>query len=72
MTDTLSKNLQKLDAFLMSDAPGDEAMLLTTLDGFLTGLVVCPEMIMPSEWMPLVWGGEEPWTCFTKVESTLR
>jgi uncharacterized protein len=60
MSETLSKNLQKLDAFLMSEAVDDEAMLLTTLDGFLTGLVVCPEMIMPSEWMPLVWGGEEP------------
>ena len=52
MTKTLSKKLQKLDAFLMSDAVDDEAMLMTTLDGFLTGLVVCPELIMPSEWMP--------------------
>jgi len=60
MTGTLSKNLQKLDAFLVSEAVDDEAMLLTTLDGFLTGLVVCPELIMPSEWMPQVWGEGDP------------
>ncbi|WP_258042955.1 UPF0149 family protein [Sphingomonas sp. NBWT7] len=31
-------------------------MLLTELDGFLTGLVVCPESILSGEWMTLVWG----------------
>ena len=33
-------------------------MLLTELDGFLTGLVVCPEAILPAEWMTVVWGVE--------------
>ena len=60
MTETLSKKLQKLDAFLVSNAVDDEAMLLSTLDGFLTGIIVCPDPIMPSEWMPLVWGNAEP------------
>lgn len=32
-------------------------MLLTELDGYLTGVVVCPELIMPGEWLPLIWGG---------------
>lgn len=31
-------------------------MLLTELDGFLTGLLVIPEAIAPSEWMTVVWG----------------
>ncbi len=35
-------------------------MGLSDLDGFLTGIVVGPELILPSEWLPLVWGGEEP------------
>lgn len=35
-------------------------MGLSDLDGFLTGIVVGPEMIMPSEWMPVIWGGTEP------------
>lgn len=33
-------------------------MLLTELDGFLTGLLVCPEAIPPAEWMTVVWGTE--------------
>lgn len=35
-------------------------MLLPDLDGFLTGIAVGPEPILPSEWMPRIWGGEEP------------
>lgn len=34
-------------------------MLLTELDGFLTGLLVCPEAIPASEWMTVVWGAED-------------
>jgi uncharacterized protein len=30
------------------------------LDGFLTGVVVGPHLILPSEWLPVIWGGEEP------------
>ncbi len=33
-------------------------MLLTELDGFLTGLLICPETIPPGEWMTVVWGRE--------------
>jgi uncharacterized protein len=35
-------------------------MGLSDLDGFLTGVVVGPELIPPSEWLPLIWGGDEP------------
>ena len=28
-------------------------------DGFVAGLLVCPELIKPSEWLPVVWGSEE-------------
>jgi uncharacterized protein len=37
-------------------ALGMEAMLFEEFDGFVAGLLVCPEMIPPSEWLPLVWG----------------
>lgn len=33
-------------------------MLLTELDGFLTGLLMCPEAIPPAEWMTIVWGAD--------------
>jgi uncharacterized protein len=57
----LGDDLETLDAFLMSDQISDEAMMLSDLDGFLTGLAIGPELVPPSEWLPLVWGGgEEP------------
>ena len=35
-----------------------EAMTVVELDGFVAGLVLCPEWIGPAEWLPLVWGGD--------------
>lgn len=53
-----TRDLKRLDAFLCNLA--DDAMLLSTLDGFLSGVVVCPELILPSEWLPEIWGGDGP------------
>jgi uncharacterized protein len=53
-------DLDALDAFLLSDRAPEEGMGLSDLDGFLTGIVVGPELILPSEWLPVVWGGGEP------------
>jgi len=49
-----------LDDYLMSDHAPDDCMGLSDLDGFLTGFVVEPELIPPSEWLPVIWGGAEP------------
>ena len=53
-------DLDALDDFLLSDRAPEDGMGLSDLDGFLTGLVVGPELILPSEWLPVVWGGAEP------------
>ena len=47
-------DVQRLSLYLCG--LGDDAMMLSELDGYLAGVVVCPEMIPPSEWLPLVWG----------------
>lgn len=60
MTGKLSRRLQKLDAFLHSEAVDEDAMLLSELDGFLAGVIVCPDLIAPGEWLPLIWGEEAP------------
>lgn len=60
MTDDLSPQLIALHDFLVSEAVSEDAMLLGELDGFLAGIIVCPELIRPSEWLPLVWGETLP------------
>ena len=52
-----SHRLKQLEHELL--ALGDEAMLLEEFDGFVAGLLVCPELIKPGEWLPVVWGTEE-------------
>lgn len=54
----LPSRLRRLDGAL-ADLPLDEPMLLTELDGFLTGIALCPEPILPAEWMTGIWGSDE-------------
>jgi len=53
--------LDRLGKFLET-CNGGEAMNLEELDGFFTALVAGPRVVMPSEYLPLVWGrpGDEP------------
>ena len=46
-------------ATLLHDLPiENDGMNVAELDGFVAGLLVCPEMVMPSEWLPVV-GGDD-------------
>ena len=36
----------------------EDAMLIEELDGYLAGILVCPETIPPSAWLPLIWNRE--------------
>jgi hypothetical protein len=53
-------DLEALDRFLMSERSPPQSMMLSDLDGFLTGIAVGPELVLPSEWLPLVFGGDAP------------
>ena len=54
----LSRRLKQLDEELL--ALGEETMLLEELDGFIAGLLVCPELIKPGEWLPIIWNRDSP------------
>lgn len=66
------EELARLDEFLLdrlddetgdriAAAGGDEGILdVSELDGFLTALVSGPNVIVPSRWLPAMWGVEEP------------
>lgn len=47
---------EDLEDFLLSDRAPESSMLLSDLDGFITGLAVSPVAIMPSEWFAEIWG----------------
>lgn len=53
-------DLEALDEYLLSDTSPEDCMLLSDLDGFLTAVAIGPELILPSEWLPVIWDGEEP------------
>ena len=46
--------------FLDSSQTPDTTMSLEELDGFFCALVAGPETVLPSEYMPHIWGGDEP------------
>ena len=55
-----SIDLRPLDRYLDSGQAPDDSMGLSDLDGFLTGIIAGPELILPSEWLPVIWGNGEP------------
>lgn len=54
-----AQEMDELDQFLLSDATSDETMMLDSLDGYLTAIVIGPASIKTSEWLPGVWGPSE-------------
>jgi uncharacterized protein len=49
------EELDELDGLLL-EVDADQGMTLDTLDGFLHAIAIGPETVMPSQWMPKVWG----------------
>ena len=74
MSNTGARNndvdLDCLDDFLLSDRVSASCMGLSDLDGFLTGIAVGPELILPSEWMPVIWGSDAPE--FANVDEAIK
>jgi uncharacterized protein len=57
--DQSDQDLDRLSALLHALPVENMPMTLGELDGYVTGVLACPDMIPPSEWMPLVWGETE-------------
>lgn len=51
--------IDELDNFLQADSLPEETMDIAMLDGYLSALAVGPNLILPSRWLPEIWGGEE-------------
>ena len=68
----LPRHLKQLENELLS--LGEETMLLEELDGFIAGLLVCPDLIKPGEWLPIVWDRDcsEPTPAFDNLDRMNR
>ncbi|HEY8290413.1 MAG TPA: UPF0149 family protein [Acetobacteraceae bacterium] len=53
-------DLGALNDYLTSNRSPPACMDLSELDGFMAGIVAGPEPVATSEWLPMVWDGEEP------------
>ena len=54
--DKEEKRLDRLSELLHALPVDNMPMTLSELDGYVTGVLACPEMIPPAEWLPQVWG----------------
>jgi uncharacterized protein len=52
--------LELLDALLRERALPHGGLSLEALDGFFSALIIGPDTVLPSEWMPFVWGENPP------------
>jgi uncharacterized protein len=53
------REIKELDAFLRAEDGLENAMDVSTFDGFICAVLSGPNTIMPSEWMRWVWDQEE-------------
>ena len=68
--DDRDEALERLAAMLGGLADEGEAMTVGEMDGFVTGLVVYPERIPPSEWLAIVWGADTEFGSSEEAEAT--
>ena len=70
MSDT-DPDLDRLQDVLNAIPAERDGMTIAELDGYVAALIVCPEMILPSEWLPGVWGGEREFADVDEAEATI-
>ncbi len=50
------EELDELNEFLGAEGMPEEAMDIAMLDGFLTGILIGPNTLLPHQWLPAIWG----------------
>ncbi len=70
MSDT-DPDLDRLNDLLHAIPAEGDGMSIGELDGYVAGLIVCPEMVLPSEWLSGVWGEEHEFAEVAEAEATI-
>ena len=71
MSDT-DHDLQRLQDLLDFIPPEYDPMCVAELDGYLAALIVCSDMIPPTEWLPAIWGEDYAFAMPMKPRRRLR
>lgn len=56
----IAELVEALARFLASPQAPAGSLSLPALDGYLTAVAIGPDLVMPSEWMSGLWGGDGP------------
>lgn len=64
-------SLDRLHDFLEERVVPRGGMSLEMLDGFLSALMVGPDLVMPSEYLPCIWNEEQVWESPAEAEEVL-
>jgi uncharacterized protein len=64
-----NEELNCLAAFL--DSVGPAAMSVSALDGFITGLVCCPQVIPPRDYLSHIWGDDYVFDCVEDAQRVI-
>ena len=64
-------DLDRLQDLLDAIPPEREAMSVSEFDGYVAALIVCPDTIVPSEWLPGVWGRDHVFGDTAEAEATI-
>ena len=70
MSDT-DRNLDRLQELLDAIPADREGMGVAELDGYVAALIVCPDTILPSEWLSGVWGEDHVFEDAVGAEATI-
>jgi uncharacterized protein len=64
--------LDRVDEHAVTDDTDEGVLTVSELDGLLTALVSGPVTVVPSRWLPAVWGDFEPtWNCADDFQDSM-
>jgi uncharacterized protein len=68
------EDLDRLDALLQALPQDQFPMTLSELNGYVTGILAAPDLVMPSEWLPGVWSedGTSGFSGLASAEATIQ
>ena len=68
----IDPEVYRLQDLLLATIPSEwKGMNVVKLDGYVAALIVCPDTVPPSEWLPGVWGSHIGFEDLDRTEPTI-